>query len=73
MTQLLKQAIAEAKKSPPDVKDAIASRILAELRDEEIWSEAFAKTTDEQWGRIAAGVRAEVKSGEPGDLDDLLQ
>jgi hypothetical protein len=73
MTQLLEKAIAEAKKTPPEVQDAIASRILTELRDEEAWEEAFAKTRDGQWDRLAARVRDEIDSGDTDSLDELLK
>lgn len=37
MTELLQQAIAKIEKLPPDQQDAIATRFLAELQDEEKW------------------------------------
>jgi nucleoside-diphosphate-sugar epimerase len=72
MTALLEKAIAEAKKSPPEIQDAIASLILAELQDEEIWRQAFENTSDGQWDRIAEIVRTEIASGDTDSLDALL-
>lgn len=72
MTALLERAIAEAKKSPPEIQDAIASLILAELQDEEIWRQAFENTSDGQWDRIAEIVRTEIASGDTDSLDALL-
>jgi hypothetical protein len=72
MTGLLKKAIAEAEKSPPEVQDAIANLILAELEDEEAWRLAFEKTTDKQWDRMADKVREEIDSGNTDALDKLL-
>jgi len=38
MTELLRRAIAELEKLPDDQQDAIASRLLAELKDEQSWA-----------------------------------
>jgi hypothetical protein len=35
MTELLRQAVAEIEKLPPEQQDAIATRLLAELKDEQ--------------------------------------
>jgi hypothetical protein len=64
MTELLQQAIAQIQKLPPDQQDAIASRFLAELQDEQKWEARFAATTDDQWDQMAAMVRQEIASGE---------
>jgi hypothetical protein len=47
MTELLQQAIAQIQQLPPDRQDAIASRFLAELKEEQKWETSFAATTDE--------------------------
>lgn len=73
MTHLLEQAFQKARLLPAEVQDALAQRILDELRDEQTWSEAFARTSDEQWDRLAASVRNEVASGGTEPLDDLLR
>ena len=72
MTQLLEKAIAEAKTSPPEIQDAIANLILAELHDERKWQQAFGSTGDEQWDRLAESVRKEITSGDTEPLDNLL-
>ncbi len=59
MTELLRQAIAQIEKLPPDQQDAIATRFLAELQDEQKWETSFAATTDDQWDQMAAMVRDE--------------
>ena len=64
MTTRLQQAFAEAQKLPPEAQDALAMRILADLRDEQAWDESFKRTTDEQWDRLADEVRSEVQSGD---------
>jgi hypothetical protein len=56
MTELLQQAIAQIQQLPPDQQDAIATRFLAGLRDEQTWEAQFATTTDNQWDHMAAMV-----------------
>jgi hypothetical protein len=73
MTPLLEQAFQRARQLPAETQDAIAQRILDELRDEQAWSTAFARTSDEQWDKLAASVRKEIASGDTESLDDLLQ
>lgn len=72
MTELLQKAIAEIEKLSPEQQDAIASRFLEELQDEQNWSTRFTSTTDEQWDRMAKMVRQEINSGETVSLDDVL-
>ena len=72
MTKLLQRAIGEIEKLPVDQQDAIASRILADLEDEKAWTERFAATTDDQWDRLAEGVRREVAAGDAVPLDDVF-
>jgi hypothetical protein len=72
MTELLQQVIAEIEKLPADQQDAIASRLMAELKDEQRWTEQFESTTDEQWDRLADMVRQEIASGETVSLDEVF-
>ena len=72
MTELLQQAIAQIEKLPPDQKDAIAARFLAELQDEQKWETRFAATTDDQWGQMAAMVQQEITNGETVPLDTVF-
>ena len=60
MTELLQQAIAQIQELPPDQQDAIASRFLAELQDEQKWKARFMATTDDQWDQMAEMVRKEI-------------
>ena len=73
MTELLEKAIAEVKKAPPEMQDAIGKLVLAELQDEPRWQAAFDQTSDEQWDRLAEKVRKEIASGETDSLDTLLR
>lgn len=73
MTQLLEKAIAEVKKTPPDMQDTIASLILAELQDELAWQKAFSNTSNTQWDRMAEMIRREIASGDTEPLDELLK
>jgi hypothetical protein len=72
MTELLRRAVAKIEKLPAPEQDAIASRILDELADEEAWSERFAATTDEQWDRIAEMARHDIATGGAMSLEDFL-
>jgi len=67
MTQLLEQAIAEARNLSASQQDAIAAIILEELADERRWDEAFAGSQD-QLSRLAAKVRRDVAAGRVRDL-----
>ncbi len=64
MTELFRQAIAQIEQLPPDQQDAIATRLLLELQDEQKWADRFADTTDNQWDQMAAMVRQEIASDE---------
>lgn len=72
MTELLQQVISEIQKLPADQQDAIASRLMAELKDEQKWTEQFESTTDEQWDRLTDRVRQEITSGETVPLDEVF-
>jgi hypothetical protein len=72
MTELLHRAIAEIEKLPAEKQDAIATRVLAELADEQAWATRFNATTDEQWDRLTEGVRREIAAGDTASLDDIL-
>ena len=71
MTQLLEKAFHEARKLPDDVQNALARHILDGLRSEWCWTEAFDRTTNEQWDTMAERVRGEIASGEIDPLTDL--
>ena len=69
---LLQQVMAEIQKLSADQQDAIASRLLHELRDEQAWTDRFESTTDEQWNRLADRVRQEIINGEKAPLDEIF-
>jgi len=72
MTELLRQVISEIQKLPEDQQDAIASRLMAELKDEQRWTEQFESTTDEQWDRLADMVRQEISNSETVPLEKVF-
>ena len=72
MTELLQRAIAEIQKLPADEQDAIATRILAELEDEQAWTAQFAATTETQWGRMVSAARQEIDAGNSIDLNEVF-
>lgn len=72
MTELLRQVIAEIEKLPDDQQDAIATRLLAEIKDEQSWNLHFGATTDQQWDKLAAMVEQEIVNGETFALDEVF-
>jgi hypothetical protein len=72
MRTLLQRAIAAIEKLPPDVQDAIATRLLAEAADEQAWAAQFEATTDAQWDRMAEKVSRAIDEGGSTPLDDAL-
>ena len=72
MTELLQRAITEIEKLPIDEQNAIASRWLAELEDEQAWKSRFQATTDDQWDRLAEMVHQEIAAGEIDLLEDVF-
>lgn len=72
MTKLLRQAIEEIEKLPSDEQDALAARILIDLKDEQAWTERFEATTDSQWELLAQSVRREIAGGDIAPLDDVF-
>ncbi|MEB3122877.1 MAG: hypothetical protein VKL41_16855 [Snowella sp.] len=71
MTKLLEEMISQIHQLSPEEQDAIAkrhcviaSRFLAELKDEQQWKSRFTSTTDDQWDGMAAMVRQEIATGE---------
>lgn len=72
MTELLRRAIAAIEQLPDDAQDAIAARLLAEVADERAWADRFEATTDDQWDRLAEGVRQAIAAGEIEPLEDVF-
>ncbi len=71
MTKLLEKAFKKASKLPPKAQDALGARLLEELEiaaDEARWDAAFARSQD-QLGRWADEVLAEIKAGKTTPLD----
>ena len=72
MTELLERAIIEVKKLSSDAQDAIATRLLNEVDDEQAWSVRFTATTDAQWDCLADRVRRSIATGKTTPLDDIF-
>lgn len=67
MTQLLEQAIGEARKLSESEQDAIAALILEEIADDRRWDAAFANSQD-QLSKLAAKVRRNIAEGRVRDI-----
>lgn len=72
MTELLERAITAIKQLPADAQDAIATRWLAEVDDEQAWSARFTATTDAQWNRLADRVRHTIARGDVTPVDEVF-
>jgi hypothetical protein len=72
MTILLRQAITELEKLPPEHQDILARRILAEMADEAAWMEQFRDTSDTQWDKLAEGAKREIAAGDSVPLADVF-
>ncbi len=51
----------------------MATRILADLEDDQAWEERFEATTDEQWSRLAEMARREIDAGDSIPLEEFLR
>jgi len=72
MTQLLEEAIREARKLPESEQNALAALILEELADDRRWDEAFANSQN-QLSKLAEKVRRAIADGRvrDGGIDEL--
>ena len=72
MTKLLEQAVEIARTLPPDLQDAFAASLLADIDGELRW-EAALDETGESLAALADEARAEDRAGrtEPLDPDTL--
>ena len=72
MTELLQRALAEIEKLSADAQDAVATRILADLADEQAWEVRFDATSAEQWKRLADMARQEIAAGDTVPLEEAF-
>ena len=68
MTQLLERALEEIRKLSPVDQDALASILLEEIQDEELWDQTFARSQD-KLARMAAKAREDIQAGKTRDLE----
>jgi hypothetical protein len=62
MNKRLEQAIAQLKTLPEDRQDAIATRILEELEDDQRWDESFTRSPD-LLAKLATEAMADYQAG----------
>jgi hypothetical protein len=67
MTALLQKAFAEASKLPQDQQDILASRLLAELSEDDDFDRAIANSAD-KLSALARSAIAEYRSGKTEEL-----
>lgn len=63
MSQLLEQAVTEARKLPTNEQEAIGTLILAEIADDDKWDESFARSP-EKLKTLAARAAEQVRTGQ---------
>lgn len=68
MTKLLEHAFAEASRLPEAEQDALARRVLDDLRSEQEWSRRFAESED-VLERLADEALEEKRTGRTSPLD----
>ncbi|MFO7907008.1 MAG: hypothetical protein R6U98_30405 [Pirellulaceae bacterium] len=68
MTTLLQNAFAKASELPPEEQDLLASRLLAELAEEDEFDRAIAGSSD-KLARLAREALAEYRAGQTRELD----
>lgn len=68
MTKLLEHAFTQAAKLPPAAQDLLASRLLAELAEEDDFDQAIAGSADKLAG-LAREALAEHRAGLTEELD----
>ncbi len=68
MTKLLQDAFAKASALPPAEQDVLASRLLAELAEEDEFDRAIAASSD-KLARLAREVLTEHRDGRTQELD----
>lgn len=72
MTELLQQAITKIEQLSPHQQDAIASRLLTEVQDEQQWETSLNNTTDGQWEQMADMVRQEISGSKTVPLNQIF-
>lgn len=68
MTTLLQNAFAKASELPPEEQDLLASRLLAELAEEDEFDRAIGGSSD-KLARLAREALAEYRAGQTRELD----
>ena len=68
MTTLLQNAFAKASELPPAEQDLLASRLLAELAEEDEFDRAIAASSH-KLARLAKEALAEYRAGDTQELD----
>ena len=76
MASIVQRVTKELKNLPPEKQEyygtALLEAIEADQEADRKWEAAFAKTTDEQWEKMAERARKQHRRGESLTLDDFL-
>jgi hypothetical protein len=71
MTELLKKAFDAVSALPPERQNALAEMILAEIQDDKLWDEAFARSQD-KLAAMADEALEEHRAGKTRSMLDVL-
>jgi len=72
MIQELQSVIKQLLRLPAEEQKRYAIQIEEQLKSELKWDELFAGTSDDQWDKMIAGVKAEINGGDTESLEDFL-
>ena len=65
---LLQKAIGEFEKLSVEDQNAVVTRWLEELKDEQTWAAKFANTTDKQWDNLAEFAKQDISKGDVASI-----
>jgi hypoxanthine-guanine phosphoribosyltransferase len=64
--------ITRLKQKPPEKQEALASKFLSEMDDEEKWEQAFNQTTEKQWAKLADDIKNRIENEELLSVEDVF-
>ena len=72
MIQELQSVIKQLLRLPAEEQKRYAMQIEEQLKAEMKWDELFAGTSDDQWDKMIADAKAEIKGGDTESVEDFL-
>ena len=72
MSTLVNNLITRLKQKSPEKQEALASKFLSEMDDEEKWEQAFNQTTEKQWAKLADDIKNRIDNEKLFLADDVF-